>query len=95
MQQRHPMLSHAFGLAQAGREAEAMAIIERLAGEGEPEALFTLADVHWRGGPVKQDFARGRILFGKASDAGHPMALAAIDGALGLAFRYAWRRTPA
>lgn len=82
MQPRHPMLAHAFAVAQAGREAEAMAIIERLAAQGEPEALFTLADLHWRGGPVKQDFARGRELFGRASDAGHPMALRAYTNLL-------------
>jgi len=76
------MLTHAFKLSQAGRDAEAMAIIERLAAEGEPEALFTLADVHWRGGPVPQDFVRGRELFGKASDAGHPMALRAYTNLL-------------
>ena len=76
------MLTHAFGLAEAGREAEAMTIIERLAGLGEPEALFTLADLHWRGGPVKQDFARGRTLFRRASDAGHPMALRAYTNLL-------------
>ena len=82
MQSRHPDLAHAFSLAQAGREAEAMAIIERLAALGEPEALFTLADAYWRGGPVPQDFARGRMLFGKASDAGHPMALRAYTNLL-------------
>jgi prolyl 4-hydroxylase len=77
------MLTHAFGLAEAGREAEAMAIIERLAGLGEPEALFALADVHWRGSDtVKQNFARGRTLFGRASEAGHPIALRAYTNLL-------------
>jgi prolyl 4-hydroxylase len=82
MQTRHPMLTQAFALAETGRETEAMTIIERLAAQGEPEALFTLADLHWRGGPVPQDFARGRMLFGKASDAGHPMALRAYTNLL-------------
>ena len=44
MDQRHPMLSQAFALAQGGRVDEALAIIRRLAAQGEPEALFTLAD---------------------------------------------------
>ena len=82
MQPRDPKLAHAFDLAEAGRTAEAMTIIERLAGLGEPEALFTLADIHWRGGPVPQDFARGRTLFRRASDAGHPMALRAYTNLL-------------
>lgn len=60
-----------------------MSIIEGLAAQGEPGALFTLADVHWRGSDtVKQDFARGRMLFGKASDAGHPIALRAYTNLL-------------
>jgi prolyl 4-hydroxylase len=82
MQTRHPMLAHAFALAQAGREFEAMAIIEGLAAQGEPEGLFALADICWRGGPVPQDFARGRMLFGQASDAGHPIALRAYTNLL-------------
>src|SRR3954468_12153246 len=82
MQQRHPQLAHAFAIAQAGRESEALAIIERLAAQKEPEALFTLADLHWRGGPVRQDFAKGRRLFGLAGDAGHPMALRAYTNLL-------------
>jgi len=82
MAPRHPMLDRAFGLAEAGRVTEGMKIIERLAGLGEPEALFTLADLYWRGGPVAQDFARGRTLFRRASDAGHPMALRAYTNLL-------------
>ena len=76
------MLDHAFTLAQTGRETEAVAILERLAGLGEREALFSLADLYWRGGPVRQDFARGRKLFGRASDAGHPMARRAYTNLL-------------
>ena len=82
MQTRHPMLIQAFALAEAGRMAEGIAIIERLAGLGEAEALFTLADLHWRGGPVAQDFARGRTLLHRASDAGHPIALRAYTNLL-------------
>ena len=82
MQQRHPLLSQAATLAQEGRQSEAFAIIERLAAEGEPEALFTLADLHWRGGPVPQDYARARFLFWKASHAGHPVALRAYTNLL-------------
>jgi len=82
MQQIQPMLAHAFALAQAGRLTEAIPIIERLASQGDPEALFALADAYWRGGPVRQDFAHARMLFGKASDAGHPIALRAYTNLL-------------
>ncbi len=82
MQPQHPMLTQAFALAEAGRTAEGVAIIERLAGVGDPEALFALADLHWRGALLQQDFVRGRKLFGRASDAGHPMALRAYTNLL-------------
>jgi prolyl 4-hydroxylase len=51
-----------------------MAILQELAEAGEPEALFTLAETVWVGGPVPQDHARGRELFRRASDAGHELA---------------------
>lgn len=61
-------------LAEAGRLAEAFDLIRRLADEGDAEALVTLADFYWRGGPVDQDPERARTLFQRASEAGHPMA---------------------
>jgi prolyl 4-hydroxylase len=82
MQQRHPMLDQAFALARAGRIPEGLTILERLAAEGEPEALFTLAEMHWCGGPVPQDFARGRALFRQASEAGYPLAMQAYTNLL-------------
>ena len=74
MQERHPRLALAFSLARSGRIAEGMAILHELAEAGEPEALFTLAETIWVGGPVQQDHARGRALFRRASDAGHQLA---------------------
>jgi prolyl 4-hydroxylase len=68
-------LAHAVALADAGRLAEAIPIIQQLAGAGDPEALFTLGDMFWRGAGIVQDFARGRALFQMASDKGHPIAL--------------------
>ena len=82
MQQRHPMLDQAATLAREGRQAEALAIVEQLAGAGEPEAIFTLADVYWRGGPVPQDHAKARFLFWKASQAGEEMAIRAYTNLL-------------
>lgn len=78
----HPMLAQAFALSGAGRNDEALALIERLAAQGHPEGLFMLADVHWRGQLVPRDFAKGRALFGRASDAGHPIALRAYTNLL-------------
>ena len=57
--------------------AEAYAIVRRLAGEGDPEAMFALADMFWRGAGVEQNVALGREIFRRAAAAGHPMALLA------------------
>jgi prolyl 4-hydroxylase len=73
-QQQHPMLAQAIALARSGRMAEGLALLERLAEAGEPEALFLLAEIVWVGGPLPQDFARGRELFRRGSEAGHPKA---------------------
>jgi len=83
MDPANPVLAHAIAIAQAGREAEAIRIIEGLAALGEKEAIFTLADLNWRGSSeVPQNFARARMLFGRASDAGHPVALRAYTNLL-------------
>lgn len=94
MQQVHPMLAQAFALSAAGRDAEALLIVNQLAAQGDPDALFTLADAHWRGSGVKQDFGRGRTLFWQASLAGHPMAVRAYTNLLanGIAGPADWPR---
>ena len=74
MAQRHPLLAQAFALSNAGRNAEAVLIVSRLAGEGEPEALYTFGEMKWRGGMVPQDPVQGRDLFRRASEAGHAKA---------------------
>jgi len=94
MQQTHPPLTDAFALFQAGRAAEALAIIQHYAAAGDADALFTLGDMHWRGVGVAQDLARGRELFGRASDAGQPMAVRAYTNLLssGIAGARDWTR---
>ncbi len=82
MQAIHPQLAEAFALSQAGRQAEALATLERVAAAGDPEALFVLADAHWRGTLVPRDFSRGRDLFGQAGAAGHPIASRACTNLL-------------
>jgi prolyl 4-hydroxylase len=79
---RQPTLAEAFALAEAGRTAEALAIISRLAVAGDPDALFAAGDIHWRGGPVPQDLARGREMFRRASDVGHSMSRRAYTNLL-------------
>jgi prolyl 4-hydroxylase len=59
-------------LAAQGRLQEAFDLIELLADRNDPDALFTLADFYWQGGPVDQDPGHARTLFQRASDAGHP-----------------------
>jgi prolyl 4-hydroxylase len=67
-------LAYATELAATGREGEAYEVIAALAARHDPDAMFALADMHWRGGPVPLDHARGRALFAEASEAGHPVA---------------------
>lgn len=77
------MLTQAFALSAAGREAEAVALIEQLAAQRHPEALFLLGDIYWRGQLAPKDMVRGRDFFRQASDAGHPAALRAYTNLLG------------
>ena len=49
-------------------------IVNQLAAQGEPEALYTLGEMKWRGGMVPQDPVQGRELFRRASEAGHATA---------------------
>lgn len=74
MQPRHPKLESAFALVRAGRVGEGLELVRALAAEDEPEALFTLAEIYWCGGPVAKDVVRGRQLFRQAAEAGHPLA---------------------
>jgi prolyl 4-hydroxylase len=94
MQPRHPLLARAFALSNAGRNAEATLIINQLAAQNEPEALFTLAEMKWRGGMVPQDPVQGRELYRRASEAGHRAAAAAYTNLLasGIAGPRDWPR---
>jgi prolyl 4-hydroxylase len=76
MPARHPELDHAVALSNAGRNAEAVLIINRLAQAGEPGALAMLAEMKWRGGLVPQDLPAARDLFCRAGEAGHANAAA-------------------
>lgn len=71
MSSRHPLMAQAIQLSAAGRNPEAVIIINQLAAQGEPEALFTLAEMKWRGGMVPQDPVHGRELYRRAGAAGH------------------------
>jgi len=82
MKQAHPPLTEAYTLFQAGRVAEALAIVQHHAAAGDAEALFTLGDMYWRGVGVAQDLARGRELIGAAADAEQPMAVRAYTNLL-------------
>jgi prolyl 4-hydroxylase len=95
MSQAHPILAQAFALSQAGRDAEALLIINQLAAQGDPDGLFTLADVHWRGQIVPRNPARALELFGQAANAGNAMAIRAYTNLLanGAAGRRDWRES--
>jgi len=82
MQETSSPLSDAFALFEAGRAAEALAIVQHHAAAGEGDALFTLGDMYWRGVGVEQDLARARELFGQSSESGFPMAQKAYTNLL-------------
>lgn len=71
MQPRHPQLARAVALSEAGRNAEAIVIVNQLAAQNHPEALVMLAEMRWRGGMVPQDPVQGRELYRRAGEAGH------------------------
>jgi prolyl 4-hydroxylase len=70
----HPTLARALALLDAGRKAEGLLIVNQLAAQGEPEALFTLAKEKWRGIILPQDLAQARQLLRRADEAGHGLA---------------------
>ncbi len=79
---RHPLLQQAFALSSAGRNAEAVLIINQLAVQNDAGALFTLAEMKWRGGMVPQDLGQARDLYRRAGDAGHAVGAACFTNLL-------------
>ena len=71
---RHPELERAIALSGAGRNPEAVLIINQLAAQNDPGALAMLAEMRWRGGIVTQDLPAARDLFRRAGEAGHAVA---------------------
>lgn len=70
----HPLLQQAVQLSMSGRNAEAVLIVNQLAGQNNPQALAMLAEMKWRGGIVPQDPVAARELWRRASDLGHAEA---------------------
>ena len=70
----HPSLAKAKLAAMAGRNAEAAELIRQAAGANDPDALFMLGEMTWRGGLVEQDCSAGRALYERAAKAGHKAA---------------------
>ncbi len=89
---RHPQLTQAIALSNAGRTAEAIQLIRETASTGDPEALFVLGEMTWRGGLVDQDPVRGRTLFEYAAAKGHPTANILVTNLLasGVAGKQNW-----
>lgn len=71
MKPPHPMLAQAIALSGAGRNAEAILIVNQLAARNEPEGVFMLGEMKWRGGMVPQDPVQARELYRRASELGH------------------------
>lgn len=70
----NPELLHAVELAATGEGHAARQIVVRLAGEGDPDALYTWADMHWRGVLVDRDWPEALRLFQAAEAAGNSVA---------------------
>lgn len=86
VQQPYPPLTDAYSLFQAGQEAEALKIVEHHAAARDPDAVFTLGDMYWRGAGVAKDVSRARALFEEAASAGQPMAIRAFTNLLSNGF---------
>ena len=67
----HPSLAQAKLAARAGRDDEAIDLIQQAAMAGDGDALFMLAEMTWRGGLIEQDCGLGRKLYEQAAQAGH------------------------
>src|SRR5689334_6939140 len=68
------IMQQAHALAEQGREAEAIALIDGGVAKGNPFAFFMLADWRLRGVLGPRDPAEARSLFRRAGDAGMPTA---------------------
>lgn len=90
---RHPQLAQAIALSEAGRNEEAVAAIRQLASTGEPEALYALATMTWRGGLVEQEPVRARTLYQHAAARGHGGSAVILTNLLasGVAGKRDWR----
>ena len=69
-----PELLRAAELASSGQGDEARAIVQKLANGGDAEALYTLADMYWRGALVELDWTKAVATFAAAEAAGNAIA---------------------
>jgi prolyl 4-hydroxylase len=90
---RHPLITQAIALSNAGRHAEAVQLIRQVASTGDAEALGALAEMTWRGGLVEQDPRRARILYEQAAAQGNAKAAVVVTNLLasGVAGQMDWR----
>ena len=90
---RHPSLLQAIALSNQGRTAEAIQLIRETASTGDPEALFVLGEMTWRGGLVEQEPVRARTLFEYAAAKGHAGASLLVTNlfASGVAGKQSWQ----
>lgn len=79
---RNPLLNQAIALSGAGRNAEAVALLRKVASTGDVEALGVLAEATWRGGLVDQDPVQARKLYEQAAAKGHPNAALIVTNLL-------------
>ena len=70
----YPSLAKAKLAAMAGRNEEAARLIREAAAADDPDALFMLGEMTWRGGLVEQDCQIGRAYYERAAGRGHKLA---------------------
>lgn len=70
----NPDLARAADLAVNGQGDDAREIVQRLAEGGDPEALYTWADMNWKGILVETDWKAALAHFLASEAAGHPIA---------------------
>lgn len=89
---RHPLITQAIALSNAGRNAEAVQLIRQVAATGDPDALGALAEMTWRGGLVEQDPVSARALFEQAAARGNAKAAVIVTNLLasGVAGKRDW-----
>lgn len=70
----NPELTRAVELSASGDNEAALALVQNLVKQGDPDALYTFADMHWHGALVECDWGKAVNHFTAAEQAGSEQA---------------------